>query len=710
MSVGPTIQESIDSCNVRFLPCVASIRISDPRSGTEHYCLEKQYELVEISACDSCLAAEFFDVPSDELETLGYDTRTGIAGVTFIIYDWTRITNFNSRLKSDCPCFHALVGGTHGKMKWFPERFRSGKEASQLFANFLKSPSMQKRYEQCPWLWQDRDKDIMVCAYGADGLFKPQHVPSRLNYARLKVWLQNCERNHGTHCNAQSQPIKGMRLIDCDHMTIVAAEPSWNWVALSYVWGGADTSEFPRTPQTITDAMIVTRKLGYRYLWVDQYCVDQTDDAHKETQIRHMDQIYKGAEVTIVAASGDSKHYGLPGVSSSRNPFEEVIKHSDRLIFCSYLEPIIAVAATPWFKRAWTFQEGYLSRRLLIFTDEQTSFHCGEASWMESLGGVEHVKDWRMETQNPSSPSKAPAAYWDDLTVNCSLFSNFLPKNTQPGTLLPLEDEISSLLTDFTFLVRIYAKRTLTYEGDALSAFSGVMGALRRQSKHLTVFDISGTPFIPHISDQECEIRTFLAAISWRHNIPVRSRTSRRANFPSWSWVGWEGGKQWLHGADEVLDIRHFYPTIRHVTFGFRDRPGLQPYREIKDTDLRHVTRLGIEALAIPASTISEDQQLSRLININLGVSHTLRGGFDDCYLSTLCSMTDFLGKLRDGSWSCLLLGAYSNHHNQWYTLVVEWRDEKTAIRAGSLLFHHEDSPSLRSCLQELEWKKVILE
>ena len=40
------------------------------------------------------------------------------------------------------------------------------------------------------------------------------------------------------------------------------------YVALSYVWGRADPKETDPLPQVILDAMAVTKKLGYKFLWV----------------------------------------------------------------------------------------------------------------------------------------------------------------------------------------------------------------------------------------------------------------------------------------------------------------------------------------------------------------------------------------------------------------------------------------------------------
>lgn len=66
----------------------------------------------------------------------------------------------------------------------------------------------------------------------------------------------------------------------------------------------------------MSDALSVTKALGYRYLWVDKFCIDQTDENAKLEQIRHMDSVYECAELTIIAAAGADGSNGLPGVAS----------------------------------------------------------------------------------------------------------------------------------------------------------------------------------------------------------------------------------------------------------------------------------------------------------------------------------------------------------------------------------------------------------
>jgi hypothetical protein len=67
--------------------------------------------------------------------------------------------------------------------------------------------------------------------------------------------------------------------------------------------------------RTVEDAMQVVKQLGLRYLWVDAYCINQANSLDKEHRIRHMDIIYEGAYLTIIALSGSSSEVGLLGIS-----------------------------------------------------------------------------------------------------------------------------------------------------------------------------------------------------------------------------------------------------------------------------------------------------------------------------------------------------------------------------------------------------------
>ena len=121
------------------------------------------------------------------------------------------------------------------------------------------------------------------------------------------------------------------RLVDCRTRTIVPAAQH-PYLALSYVWGqavfesdrgysGGEDLLPNAIPATIADAISVTQQLGYRYLWVDKYSINQADAFSKLYDIQNMDTIFRSAEATLIAAAGQDAQYGLPGVNArSRKP------------------------------------------------------------------------------------------------------------------------------------------------------------------------------------------------------------------------------------------------------------------------------------------------------------------------------------------------------------------------------------------------------
>jgi hypothetical protein len=263
-----------------------------------------------------------------------------------------------------------------------------------------------------------------------------------------------------------------MRLMDCYKKKIVKADPSSRWVALSYVWGPDDASASTKRtnnvgrylwpsyiPRTVADAMTVTVDLGFRYLWCDAYCIEQNNNAHKADQIRNMDKIYRYAEFTIVS-TGSSKHTGLPGVDCDRQSQYKVFSVDNRNIAClsrASMDAYTRLQSSAWMKRGWTFQECLMSKRLLVFTDVEMSFYCDTASWTESIGGVEHIKD----------PSRV---IWDDWGTKLSPVGSV--DRTSSAS---YSDSIFHRHKNFMRLVAQYSRRELHFDSDALNAFLGVI-------------------------------------------------------------------------------------------------------------------------------------------------------------------------------------------------------------------------------------------
>jgi hypothetical protein len=114
-----------------------------------------------------------------------------------------------------------------------------------------------------------------------------------IDFDIIRGWIQHCDREHTKQCT-QFEPsassLKELKLIDCEQRRIVPALPTYQYSALSYVWGtsrsGEDRSvhnELPTTlPRTIEDALKVSKVLSLRYIWIDRYCIDEANDIEKQ--------------------------------------------------------------------------------------------------------------------------------------------------------------------------------------------------------------------------------------------------------------------------------------------------------------------------------------------------------------------------------------------------------------------------------------------
>jgi tetratricopeptide (TPR) repeat protein len=152
----------------------------------------------------------------------------------------------------------------------------------------------------------------------------PQLVKRNFDSVLVQRLLEFCRKYHKL-CAPKSQHVSGLKLIDCKTYTVVPAPTDVQYVALSYVWGQVSAAQVDREtstilastlPPVISDVVQVTTALGFQYLWVDQYCIDQDNPALKQEQLTKMDLIYHTADLTIVAAAGTNQGYGLPGIDS----------------------------------------------------------------------------------------------------------------------------------------------------------------------------------------------------------------------------------------------------------------------------------------------------------------------------------------------------------------------------------------------------------
>ncbi|KAI3325818.1 heterokaryon incompatibility protein-domain-containing protein [Xylariaceae sp. AK1471] len=482
-----------------------------------------------------------------------------------------------------------------------------------------------------------------------DRLLTPRLVSTSFDPVIVQGWLQDC-RNYHTGCHFERRPDPSLNLIDCRNHRILSvsdinsdSEPEY--VALSYVWGNCtDVSKvmleghtLPSTlPSVVKDSIQVTLRLGYYYLWVDKYCVDNKDKIKKHEQLMHMDSVYKNAALTIVAAAGLDESYGLPGLSKNR-PSRQMCFRSDNFTLISTLPlPHDSIAKSCWATRGWTYQEAILSRRRLVFTDDQLYFECNSTSCCESFDVLldkEYVKS-KPGPENDIQPSL------------------FTLKQLSSGDLNGKVARLSNLFT-YVHCAEQYSQRTLRFDHDSLTAFSGII----RMLESFTAFPVRhiwGIPFFHPDDDSlygdvsQSTYQTFkvplfwktpalgcsssaqkassdvegvdyvaflMLGLGWRHNHSSKP-PRRRNNLPSWSWTGWEGSVGWPT-LDQNSDVRILPWTKTSISFGDSTTESVPTiYHKTTDAHLLAQSNksLYVRTLAISRTAFVLDESSSNLL------------------------------------------------------------------------------------------------
>ena len=162
---------------------------------------------------------------------------------------------------------------------------------------------------------------------------------------------------------------------------------------------------------------------------------------------------------------------------------------------------LASIKKSKWNSRGWIFQEKALSKHLLYLTPYQAFYQCDQGILFE---------DAYMETMNTS--------FKIDINQSEGLVNQWY--NSKPSR------DMSSFMKYSTY-VKDYARRDLSRQEDILHAFTGILNTLRLEFS---------SEFYWGLPESHFDI-----ALTWiaPNHFPER----RRKGFPSWSWVGWQVGR-----------------------------------------------------------------------------------------------------------------------------------------------------------------------
>ncbi|KAK2059682.1 HET-domain-containing protein [Colletotrichum caudatum] len=328
------------------------------------------------------------------------------------------------------------------------------------------------------------------------------------------------------------------------------------YVALSYVWGADPTAYTTRTqnvmlhrthggleevlqklPTAIRDAVDLTRRLGFRYIWVDRLCIVQDSARSWKLNAYNMDLIYGNAALTVCAADGDASRGLCAMRPATRNTRQARALVAPRLELMATRPPEMYIRASEWNERAWTFQERLLSRRCLIFANGRVYFQCRSTGMSEDIFGDQRGAGWSLDLVD------APLQMFRQLD-NRSVWV-------------------------YMKCVGLYTERKLTQAKDVQAAFSGMANLMEARMR---------APFVHGLPSSHFDL-----ALLWE---PARSSRRRVAegtrenasipDFPSWSWTGWVGEVQYKEDlVSGILDnVSDWLDTRTWIEWWVRDGHG----------------------------------------------------------------------------------------------------------------------------------------
>jgi hypothetical protein len=269
-------------------------------------------------------------------------------------------------------------------------------------------------------------------------------------------------------------------------------------------------------------------------------------------------------------------------------------------------------------RRAYrTFQEGLLSKRLLVFTDYQMSFYCSVSAWTE---GFRHT-DIDAAAQLSRAPTRA------HLFDRCAVRLTVAKWSWM----------------EFADMLRMYSERQISKVADTLDAFVGVMNHIRQFHPDARIFQ--GLPFLRLMESFESLIA---AALCWDSGYELNA-PERQHMFPSWTWAGWTGTADFSNSS--FGNGLRGLPLLRHVRMesssgyivGSSASHGINaPDQDKLDT----VTLIQFEAPAIPAASF---------VSIAKGVGAGGRPIRRVC-LPKNHTLDQLFENVQAGIWSCLPL------------------------------------------------------
>ncbi len=410
---------------------------------------------------------------------------------------------------------------------------RESEDLLRYTFSYEKSPSKTCSIN---FLYPAISQDFEIYA-GDEGTLDSFPAPPNLAPASAETasnWLASCVQEH-SKCAKVDEVFAPPRLlrVACGHDEVHLVDMDITkpvlYAVLSYCWGGDQVFKTVKSnvqtiskamkdlPQTIQDAVLVTRQLKLEYLWVDSMCIIQDSVEDKSALISQMHKIYECAQVTIAASKSSKCTNGFLAPRLNIPQFcipiqYPVGKHSPHTLGSVILIPSSSQSVEPLVTRAWTLQESLLSRRVLSYGSRQLRWYCTTHEVCD--GGV---------LDRRSSANSASFLSLKETVID-------YPRRRVKLKLLPKDPTSLSWLD----IVEQYTKRKISLSSDKLVAISAVAQRL------ISLTEGKWGQYYAGIWEER-----FFEQLLWAMSTGEIAKRPDEYRAPSWSWAAVDGRPKW---------------------------------------------------------------------------------------------------------------------------------------------------------------------
>jgi hypothetical protein len=358
----------------------------------------------------------------------------------------------------------------------------------------------------------------------------------------IKSWMSECEEH--VNCSKSAPVVLPKRVIEIPtdpsespKLRITSGE-SGQYVILSHCWGSKGLAKLKDSlitryqkaidpealPKSFEDAINITRRLGFRYLWIDALCIIQDNATDWSQEASKMAAYYGQSTLMITATAAENSS---EGILTHRDVLYSPVMGKERK-YClrqRLLRWVWDIEQSVLATRGWTAQERMLAPRVIHYTKRQMIWECATGFRFEASGindmelGAGQVKMHFQKKSLQPLVTKALSRAKERSDDQNGSITRVLDANISPLSL----DRIHT----WQQCVDEYSGRALTVSSDKLPALSGVAAIVNHDGEM--------GHYLAGIWS-----RHFIAGLAWsRPFFLLTSPPAYRA--PSWSWASVDG-------------------------------------------------------------------------------------------------------------------------------------------------------------------------